>query len=140
MNSNLLTKKEIFKVLNELNLKSNDNILIHSSLKSIGKIEGDAEGLIDALKEYFKDGMILFPTHSWSFMKNDGDVLNLNEANSCVGALTNIALKKGFKRSHHPTHSVCGYGKNIDDYLDALYYKRWNDFNERQIRNNDRLL
>ena len=30
--------------------------------------------------------------------------------------------------------------KNIDDYLDALYYKRWNDFNERQIRNNDRLL
>ena len=117
MNSNLLTKKEIFKVLNELNLKSNDNILIHSSLKSIGRIEGDAEGLIDALKEYFKDGMILFPTHSWSFMKNDGDILNLNEANSCVGALTNIALKKGFKRSHHPTHSVCGYGKNIDDYL-----------------------
>ena len=50
MNSNLLTKKEIFKVLNELNLKSNDNILIHSSLKSIGRIEGDAEGLIDALK------------------------------------------------------------------------------------------
>ena len=117
MNLDLLTKEKIFKTFIELNLKSNDNILIHSSLKSIGKIDGNASGLIETLKEYFKDGMILFPTHSWSFMKNDGDILNLNEANSCVGALTNIALKSGFKRSHHPTHSVCGYGKNIDEYL-----------------------
>ena len=113
----MLNKDKIYKILNELNLKKNDNILIHSSLKSIGKIEGDAIELIEALKSYFTEGMILFPTHSWSFMKNDGDILNLNEANSCVGALTNIALKNGFIRSHHPTHSVCGYGKNVENYL-----------------------
>ena len=113
----MLNKDKIYKILNELNLKKNDNILIHSSLKSIGKIEGDAIELIEALKSYFTEGMILFPTHTWSFMKNDGDILNLNEANSCVGALTNIALKNGFIRSHHPTHSVCGYGKNVENYL-----------------------
>ncbi len=113
----MLTKEDIFKTLSDLNLKANDNILIHSSLKSIGKIDGGPITLINCLKEYFKDGMILFPTHSWSYMNHDLDELNLNEANSCVGALSNIALMNGFKRSHHPTHSVCGYGKNVDEYL-----------------------
>ncbi len=113
----MITKNDILNILNKNNFKSNDTVLIHSSLKSIGEIEGGAETLINALKEYFNDGLIIFPTHTWSFMNSDDQTLNLVEANSCVGALTNIALNNGFKRSFHPTHSVCAYGKSRDSYL-----------------------
>ena len=113
----MLTKEKVFETLKNIGLNSNDTILIHSSLKSIGQIEGNAECLIDWLKEYFNQGLIIFPTHTWSFMNQDNQILNLDEANSCVGTLTNIVLNSGFVRSAHPTHSICAYGVNAMDYI-----------------------
>lgn len=113
----MLTKDNILSILECNGFKKSDTVMIHSSLKSIGEIEGGVNTLIETLKEYFSDGLIIFPTHTWLFMKEDNQILDLEEANSCVGALTNIALKSGFKRSFHPTHSVCAYGKNVDEYL-----------------------
>ncbi len=110
----MLTKKDIFNTLKSIGLKSNDSIMIHSSLKAIGEIEFGATGLINALKEYFYDGTIMMPSHTWSFMNKDLDVLDLEQENSCVGVLPNIALRMGFIRSFHPTHSIVLYGKNID--------------------------
>lgn len=113
----MLTKEKIFATLKEIGLKSNDTIMIHSSMHNIGKIEGNGEGLIEYLKQYFKDGLILLPCHSWSFVNKDGDILNLEEGNSCVGVLPNIALKSGFIRSHHPTHSIVAYGNKAKEYI-----------------------
>jgi aminoglycoside 3-N-acetyltransferase len=56
----------------------------------------------------------MMPSHTWSFMNKDLDVLDLEQENSCVGVLPNIALRMGFIRSFHPTHSIVLYGKNID--------------------------
>jgi aminoglycoside 3-N-acetyltransferase len=113
----MLTKAQIFKTFKDLGLKNNDNIMIHSSLKEIGEIEGRAEGLIEALKEYFNEGLIMLPSHTWSFMNKDNDILDLNEENSCVGILPNIALRLGFLRSHHPTHSIVCFGKYAKEYI-----------------------
>ncbi len=112
----MLKKDEILNILKE-NYKPSDTIFIHSSLKSIGEIEGGPITLIESLKEYFSDGLVIFPTHTWDKMKEDNQVLDLDKPNSCVGALTNIALESGFIRSFHPTHSVCAYGKNAKDYI-----------------------
>jgi len=115
----MLLKKEIKEILASLKLKANDTLLIHSSLKSIGQIEDNAEGLLEALMDYLSDGLLIFPTHTWDVMKQDDMVFDVNETPSCVGALTNIARKtKGFIRSMHPTHSVCAYGKNAKWYVD----------------------
>jgi aminoglycoside 3-N-acetyltransferase len=113
----MLTKNEIIKVLKDNGLKSDTNIMIHSSLKSIGEIEGRALGLIDTLKDYFKNGLIMFPMHTWSFINNDNDTLDLLDENSCVGVLPNIAYRSGFIRSPHPTHSIIAYGKNANEYI-----------------------
>lgn len=113
----MLNKEKIFNIFKELGLKNTDNILIHSSLKNIGKIEGNAEALLDIICQYFNEGLVILPCHTWSFMNNDLDVLNLDEENSCVGMLPNIALRKGFLRSFHPTHSIVCYGKNADKYI-----------------------
>ena len=110
------TKEDIIYDLIQAGIKPNDNILIHSSLKSFGNIKGEI--IVDALTSHINEGLIVFPTHSWATMKQDNQVFDVNNTPSCVGALTNIALKsEGFKRSYHPTHSVCVYGDKKDEYL-----------------------
>ena len=110
------TKEDIIKDLEKAGFTNRDNILIHSSLKSFGDIKGEL--IIESLMEYFDKGLVVFPTHSWATMKIDGQVFDVLNTESCVGALTNIALKTpGFKRSMHPTHSVCAYGSWKDEYV-----------------------
>ncbi len=111
------TEEDIIFDLKNAGISSTDNILIHSSLKSFGNIKG--ETIIKSLTEYVTDGLIVFPTHSWATMKMDNQVFDCANTESCVGALTNIALNTpGFERSMHPTHSVCAYGKEKQEYLD----------------------
>lgn len=114
----MLLRKEIQEILKN-NFNNDDVIMIHSSLKSIGEIEDRAEGLISELINYFTEGLVIFPTHSWATMKEDNQIFDAKKTPSCVGALTNVALNTpGFFRSMHPTHSVCAYGKNAKWYVD----------------------
>ncbi len=99
-------------------LKSYDTVMIHSSFKSIKNIMGGGNTILKALKDYFKDGLLLLPTHTWATIKEDMAIMNKEEANSCVGYLTNLAIKdKDFIRSNHPTHSVVACGKNALEYI-----------------------
>ena len=119
----MLTKLEIKEIFKNIGLKNTDTIMIHSGLRAIGEIEGNAEGLIEALKEYFNEGLVILPTHTWAYMKEDNMVFHKNQTPSCVGALTNVAMKTpGFIRSMHPTHSVCAYGKDAKAYTDLDRY------------------
>lgn len=115
----MLLQKDIPHILKSAGLRSEDTILIHSGLKAIGKIEENAEGLLSELMRYFSDGLLIFPTHTWATMQNDGDIFDTEQSPSCVGTLTEIARKTpGFIRSFHPTHSVCAYGGKAQWYVD----------------------
>ncbi len=99
-------------------LKSHDTVMVHSSFHSIKNIEGGVSTILKALKDYFKDGLLLFPSHTWESVRNDFDVMIKNEENSCVGYLTNMAIgDSDFIRSNHPTHSVVAYGENREEYI-----------------------
>ncbi len=111
-------KEELLNEIKNIGLNGNETLMIHSSFSSVKNIEGGAESFLEAFKEYFKNGLLLLPSHTWASIKNDNDVLNKQEANSCVGYLTNVAIKdKDFIRSNHPTHSVVAYGMNAIDYI-----------------------
>ena len=111
-------KEELLNEIKNIGLNGNETLMIHSSFSSVKNIEGGAEAFLDCFKECFKNGLLLLPSHTWASIKNDNDVLNKQEANSCVGYLTNVAIKdKDFIRSNHPTHSVVAYGMNAIDYI-----------------------
>ena len=96
----MLTKQEIHNQLREMGILPNDTVLVHTSLRSIGAIEGGADGLIDAFQEYLTDGMFLVPTHT------------------CIGMLPKVAaLRKDGFRSLHPTHSIWGWGNGAEEFL-----------------------
>ena len=59
--------KKIHSDLNDLGIKKDDIIFVHSSFKSLGAIEGGAKTFIDALVSYFeKDGTLVFPAFSFN--------------------------------------------------------------------------
>lgn len=114
----MYNKKDLLNDIKNMGLTGNELIMIHSAFSSIKNIDGGAKAVIDSFKEYYKNGLLLFPTHTWASIKLDNDIFNKYEANSCVGYLTNEVIKdKDFIRSNHPTHSVCAYGKNAKNYI-----------------------
>lgn len=114
----MFTYDDFIKDLEHSGINRLDTVMVHSAFSSISDIEGGAETVIRALKDYFKDGLLLFPTHTWATMKKDGDVFDKKKTNSCVGYLTNKVIEDpDFLRSNHPTHSVCAFGANAKEYI-----------------------
>ena len=55
------TKADLKHDLVAMGLTGNETILIHSSMKSIGPVEGGADTVLDALMEFFRPGLLLLP-------------------------------------------------------------------------------
>ncbi len=112
----MLSKNELLLQLNKFN-SSGKTVIVHTSLRAIGEIEGGADTLIDALKEQFtkNGGILCIPTHTWRTC-----VLDLNKTESCLGALPTVAAgRKDGVRSLHPTHSVMVFGdrQKCDEFV-----------------------
>ncbi len=112
------TKQDLKQQLREAGLQNTDTILIHSSMKAIGEVEGGADAVLDAWMEYFEQGLLLLPTHTWAQMSEEHSVYDPAGEESCVGLLTNLFRRRaGVVRSLHPTHSMAAYGRNAAAYV-----------------------
>lgn len=107
-------KNDLFK----LGIKPDDTVLIHTSFKSLGEIEGGPDSFIDSFCEYLSDGTFIIPTHTWSNVNQQSPVYNVNETPPCIGLVPRVAAqRKDGIRSLHPTHSVWVYGKNKEKFV-----------------------
>mgnify|MGYP005801306921 FL=1 len=63
----MYTKSQLFSQLKELGAPQDSIVLMHTSLRAVGDVEGRGEGLLDALIEYFTadGGLFCVPTHTW---------------------------------------------------------------------------
>ncbi|MBQ1258225.1 MAG: AAC(3) family N-acetyltransferase [Clostridia bacterium] len=114
----MFTKEMLLRQLSEMNINPTGTLLVHSSMKAIGEVEGGADTVIDALMEYMQDGLLVLPTHTWAQMNEKYNVFNVRTEPSCVGLLTNVfRMRPGVRRSVHPTHSVAAYGKDADAFV-----------------------
>lgn len=116
----MYSKNELLSQIDKLGIKPNDTLLIHSSMKSIGQVEGGADSVLDAFIEYLEEGLLIFPTHTWAQINDKYSTFQPKTEPSCVGLLTNLFLKrKGVIRSLHPTHSLAALGKDADNFIDG---------------------
>ena len=120
------TKSELFQQLEQLQAPRGAIVLMHSSLRSIGAVEGGAEALLDVLIEYFTrdGGLFCVPTHTWRNLHKD-ITLDLNSDESCLGAFAGVAIRdpRGI-RSENPSHSMVVFGdreKALDFIRDELW-------------------
>ena len=109
---NIYTKEQIFSQLEKMNIPRNKVVLVHSSLKLVGSLEGGAQTLLDALIEYFTydGGLLCVPTHTWNNLGKE-ITLDMSDHSTCLGAFPDIAAKdpRGI-RSKNPTHSMAVFG------------------------------
>ncbi len=105
--------------LNKLGIQKGDNLLVHVSFRSLGKIDGGPETVISSLMESIgENGTLLMPALSYETVTENQPVFNLNKTPSCVGALTEyFRQRKGTLRSLHPTHSISAYGKKAEFFI-----------------------
>lgn len=108
----VFTKEDIIRQLNEMNAPKGSVVLMHSSLRSIGNVQGGAEALLDAMIQHFTQGGGLFcvPAHTWDDIDQD-ITLDMDSSANCLGAFATVALKddRGI-RSESPTHSMVVFG------------------------------
>ena len=112
------TKLDLLQDLADMGLTGQETILIHSSMKSIGPVDGGADTVLDALMEFFRPGLLLLPTHTWRTINAANPVFDVCTSSCCVGILPELFRQRpGVVRSLHPTHSMAGYGQQAVSYL-----------------------
>ncbi|MBR2973051.1 MAG: AAC(3) family N-acetyltransferase [Clostridia bacterium] len=104
--------------LKKLGIKEDDTILMHSSLSSLGYVEGGADTVIDALLSVLKNGTLLLPALSYATVNINNPVFSVKDTPTCSGRIPEtFRTREGVLRSIHPTHSVCGIGKYAKEIL-----------------------
>lgn len=108
-------QKDLENMAGRLGIRDGDSVLIHSSFKSLGRVEGGADAVIDAFLEAVgPEGTVIVPT----LCQNDWEHVYENwhmDAPSDVGYITNVFRKReNAFRSNQATHSVAAIGKDAE--------------------------
>ena len=114
----MYSKSDLKADLTAMGLKGSETVIIHSSLKSIGEVEGRADGILDALTEFFKDGLLVFPSMSYNLVNAKQPVFSVRDTPCCVSMLPELFRRRpGVIRSLHPTHAVAAIGKDAAEFV-----------------------
>lgn len=114
----MINHNDVFDLFESLGIQHDDVVTVHSSLREVGPIEGGADGLLDAMKAYLCDGLLLIPTHTWANVNAENPHFDVRSTVPCIGTLARVAaFRKDGVRSLHPTHSYAAFGKNAWAYV-----------------------
>jgi len=104
----MILKTELLEQLEKFHIAKGRIVMVHTSLRAVGDIDGGGETLLSALIEFFTDrgGLLCIPTHTW-----DSEIYDLRKAESCLGVFPRLAAKHPEAlRTLHPTHSMAVFG------------------------------
>ena len=107
------SKEYLKSQIEQLNIPSGAIVLMHTSLRAVGKVEGGAEALLSLLIDNVssRGGILCIPTHTWNNLDKECLTLDLSKRETCLGALPTVALREPHGiRSHSPSHSVVAFG------------------------------
>ncbi|MDD3243600.1 MAG: AAC(3) family N-acetyltransferase [Eubacteriales bacterium] len=146
----ILTRKDLAKMLAQAGVEAGQQVMVHTSLKSLGYVVGGAQAVIEALQDVLgPQGTMMMPTQSWKNLDPEvgvhGDVPRewwpiIREnypaydkritPTSTMGAVAEMLRTwPGAVRSDHPARSVTALGKNAA-YLAAGHDTLENIFGE----------
>jgi len=115
----MITRDEIAEGFRALGVRLGEVLLVHSSLKSFGQVDGGADAVIDGLLDALgPEGTLLVPTltgHEELSPENPPHV-DLRTAPCWVGIIPEtLRQRPGAVRSTHPTHSCVAIGARAEE-------------------------
>ncbi|MBQ8908037.1 MAG: AAC(3) family N-acetyltransferase [Clostridia bacterium] len=109
----MVSFSDIQRALAEIGIEKTDTVIVHSSLKSFGRVDGGADTVIDAFADYLSEGNLVFPTLRSRDFFNAYEDWDINTTPSDVGLISEtFRLRPDTLRSDQETHSVCALGKD----------------------------
>ncbi len=108
-----VTRQDVTAAMQKLGIVPGDILLVHSSYKSLGPVEGGADAVIGGIEDALgKEGTLVMPTLCQGDLVQAYDSWYMDKP-SDVGYLTEYFRKQIYVyRSNHPTHSVAARGKH----------------------------
>lgn len=120
----MLTFEQLVDGFRNLGVMQGDTLLVHSSYKSFGEVDGGPATVNRALEAALgtdKDGTLIMPTFNFDF--NKGEAWDVRTTPSKMGVLTELVRKDPrAKRVFHPFYSFAILGKHAE-MLGSLRYK-----------------
>jgi aminoglycoside 3-N-acetyltransferase len=118
----MLTLRSLTSAFRDLGVQTGDTLLVHSSYKSLGEVDGGPQTVIDALLAALgTDGTLIMPSFNFDF--NKGKPWDVRSTPSQMGILTEFVRKDPrAKRVFHPFYSFAIIGKHAE-MLGSLRYK-----------------
>jgi aminoglycoside 3-N-acetyltransferase len=112
----------------QIGLQAGDTVLVHSSYKSLGGVEGGPQVVIDALLDVLgPQGTLIMPAFNFDF--NKGQPWDVRNTPSQMGVLTELVrTDPRARRIFHPIYSFSIIGK----YADELTRERYKSSYERK--------
>jgi aminoglycoside 3-N-acetyltransferase len=124
MEARMLTFEQLVEGFRGLGVKEGDTLLVHSSYKSFGEVDGGPGTVVRALEAAVatdKDGTLIMPTFNFDF--NKGAPWDVRTTPSKMGVLTELVrVDPRAKRVFHPFYSFAILGKHAE-MLGSLRYK-----------------
>ena len=118
----MLTFEKLVEGFRDLGVEEGDTLLVHSSYKSLGAVDGGPQIVINALESVLgEDGTLVMPTFNFDF--NKGTPWDVRLTPSKMGVLTELVRNNPrAKRVFHPFYSFAILGKHAE-MLGSLRYK-----------------
>lgn len=111
-----MDKKTLADAVRALGVQKDSVIIVHSSLKSFGYMEGGAEAVVDAFMEVVTEGTLIFPSFNHGAPYDKGEVFDIRTTPTTNGAIPDAFWRRpGVKRSMNPTHAFAVYGKDAEE-------------------------
>lgn len=113
-----MDKEQLKHQLRELGIFTGMNLIVHSSLKSLGHVEGGADTVVDALMDVLTpDGTLVMPSFNQSRCYRKGEIFDTASTPTINGAIPeSFRLHTGVLRSENPTHAFAAWGSNAERY------------------------
>ena len=117
----MLTFDQLAENFRALGVETGDTLLVHSSYKSFGGVDGGPQTVIDALLEVLgDDGTLVMPTFNFDFCK--GAPWDVRETPSQMGFMTNLVREDvRATRVFHPIYSFAVIGKYAEEFGNLRY-------------------
>lgn len=115
------TATRIADELRELGLRAGDVVLVHSSLKSMGWVEGGPETVVKGFENVLgPTGTLLMP--ALTLEQSPTAPHDTRHSPTTIGTIPeHFRTRPDTLRSVHPTHSVCGAGAQAKQLLSQHY-------------------
>ena len=113
------TREKLLDDLRVLGVEQGDILFIHSSFKSLGRVEGGVAAVVGALEHAVgHEGLLLIPSFNLVARPRRAELWDVETTLSTVGWITEYFRRMpGTYRSDHYSHSVAARGRGAREFV-----------------------